>query len=106
MLIILFSPGGISNLITVHLPVWRAGAVKRLMPSYGLAFLTGAITLIGVVGMIELLYRGALFGGVHVVVTWIVSGLMILGGGFFLRRAIRGVRQIWEDLSPELTRWS
>lgn len=106
LLIILFSPGGISNLITVHLPVWRAGAVKRLMPSYGLAFLTGAITLIGVVGMIELLYRGALFGGVHVVVTWIVSGLMILGGGFFLRRAIRGVRQIWEDLSPELARWS
>ena len=106
LLIILFSPGGISNLITVHLPVWRAGAVKRLMPSYGLAFLTGAITLIGVVGMIELLYRGVLFGGVHVVVTWIVSGLMILGGGFFLRRAIRGVRQIWEDLSPELARWS
>ena len=106
LLIILFSPGGISNLITVHLPVWRAGAVKRLMPSYGLAFLTGAITLIGVVGMIELLYRGALFGGVHVVVTWMVSGLMILGGGFFLRRAIRGVRQIWEDLSPELARWS
>jgi len=106
LLIILFSPGGISNLITVHLPVWRAGAVKRLMPSYGLALLTGAITLIGVVGMIELLYRGALFGGVNLVVTWIVSGLMILGGGFFLRRAIRGVRQIWEDLSPELARWS
>ena len=106
LLIILFSPGGISNLITIHLPAWRAGAVKRLMPSYGFAFLSGGIAFIGVVGVIELLYRGALFGGVHVGLTWIASTLMVVIGGFFLRRAARAVRKVWEDLSPELARWS
>ncbi|MBA4740661.1 MAG: branched-chain amino acid ABC transporter permease [Burkholderiales bacterium] len=106
LLIILFSPGGISNLVTIHLPAWRAGVVKRLMPSYGYALLTGGLTLIGVIGVIELLYRGALFVGVHAVIPWIASGLMILIGGFFLRRAIRAVRQVWDDLSPELARWS
>lgn len=106
LLIILFSPGGISNLITIHLPAWRAGVVKRLMPSYGFAFLSGGIAFIGVVGVIELLYRGALFGGVHVGLTWIASTLMVVIGGFFLRRAARAVRKVWEDLSPELARWS
>jgi branched-chain amino acid transport system permease protein len=106
LLIILFSPGGISNLITIHMPAWRAGVVKRLMPSYGFAFLSGGIAFIGVVGVIELLYRGALFGGVHVGLTWIASTLMVFIGGFFLRRAARAVRKVWEDLSPELARWS
>ena len=106
LLIILFSPGGISNLITIHMPAWRAGVVKRLMPSYGFAFLSGGIAFIGVVGVIELLYRGALFGGVHVGLTWIASTLMVVIGGFFLRRAARAVRKVWEDLSPELARWS
>jgi len=106
LLIILFSPGGISNLITIHLPAWRAGVVKRLMPSYGFAFLSGGIAFIGVVGVIELLYRGALFGGVHVGLTWIASTLMVFIGGFFLRRAAHAVRKVWEDLSPELARWS
>lgn len=106
LLIILFSPGGISNLITIHLPAWRAGVAKRLMPSYGFAFLSAGIAFIGVVGVIELLYRGALFGGVHVGLTWIASTLMVFIGGFFLRRAARAVRKVWEDLSPELARWS
>ena len=106
LLIILFSPGGISNLITIHVPAWRAGVVKRLMPAYGFAFLSGGIAFIGVVGVIELLYRGALFGGVHVGLTWIASTLMVVIGGFFLRRAARAVRKVWEDLSPELARWS
>jgi len=56
--------------------------------------------------VIELLYRGALFGGVHVGLTWIASTLMVVIGGFFLRRAARAVRKVWEDLSPELARWS
>jgi branched-chain amino acid transport system permease protein len=101
LLIILFSPGGISNLIMIHLPAWRAGVVRRLMPSYGLAFLSGGIAFIGVVGVIELLYRQVPFG-----VSWIGSALMLLIGGFFLPRATRAVRKVWEDLSPELARWS
>jgi len=101
LLIILFSPGGISNLIMIHLPAWRAGVVRRLMPSYGLAFLSGGIAFIGVVGVIELLYRQVAFG-----VPWIGSALMLLIGGFFLPRTTRAVRKVWEDLSPELARWS
>jgi len=88
-------------LIMIHLPAWRAGVVRRLMPSYGLAFLSGGIAFIGVVGVIELLYRQVAFG-----VPWVGSALMLLIGGFFLPRTTRAVRKVWEDLSPELARWS
>ena len=106
LLIILFSPGGISSLITIHAPVWRAGVMKRLLPSYMFALWAGLVTLTGIIGVIELLYRGTLVVGVNVAVTWVFSGLLVLVGAFFLRRAIRAVTQVWEDLTPELARWS
>ncbi len=105
LLIILYSPGGISNLISIHVPVWRAGLIKKLLPSYGYALLTGFVTLLGVVGGIEMLYRGTLFGGINVGITWAVAALLICVGGFFLRRAIVSVRRVWEDMSPDLARW-
>lgn len=106
LLIILFSPGGISSLIAMHGPLWRAGMMKRLMPSYVSALCSGGVTLIGIIGVIELLYRGTLLVGVHVAFTWIVAGFLVLVGAFFLRRAIRSVAQAWEDLSPDLAKWS
>ena len=70
------------------------------------ALWAGLVTLTGIIGVIELLYRGTLVVGVNVAVTWVFSGLLVLVGAFFLRRAIRAVTQVWEDLTPELARWS
>ena len=105
LLIILYSPGGISNLISIHVPVWRAGLIKKLLPSYGYALLTGFVTLLGVVGGIEMLYRGTLFGGINDGTTWVIAVLLICVGGFLLKRAIGSVRRVWEDMSPDLARW-
>jgi branched-chain amino acid transport system permease protein len=105
LLIILYSPGGISNLISIHVPVWRAGLIKKLLPSYGYALLTGFVTLLGIVGGIEMLYRGTLFGGINDGTTWVIAVLLICVGGFLLKRAIGSVRRVWEDMSPDLARW-
>ncbi|MBT6529805.1 MAG: hypothetical protein HOK99_02710, partial [Betaproteobacteria bacterium] len=105
LLIILYSPGGISNLISIHVPVWRAGLIKKLLPSYGYALVTGFVTLLGIVGGIEMLYRGTLFGGINDGTTWVIAALLICVGGFFLKRAIGSVRRVWEDMSPDLARW-
>jgi len=37
LVIIMFSPGGIANLIALHKPVWNARLVQRLAPSYAIA---------------------------------------------------------------------
>ncbi|MDA1331245.1 MAG: branched-chain amino acid ABC transporter permease [Proteobacteria bacterium] len=106
LMIILFSPGGISSLITIHAPVWRAGVMKRLMPSYLFALCAGGATLMGIIGVIELLYRGTSLVGPYIAGSWIIVGLLLLVGVFLLRHAIRSVDRVWEDLTPELARWN
>ena len=57
LVIIMFSPGGIANLIALHKPVWNAGLVKRLLPSYAIAAIAGLIMLAGFFALIEMIYH-------------------------------------------------
>ncbi len=57
LVIIMFSPGGIANLIALHKPVWNAGLVKRLVPSYAIAAIAGAVLLAGFFALIEMIYH-------------------------------------------------
>ena len=102
LVIILYSPGGISNLISAHLPAFRAGLFKRLIPSYLIAAASGVVLLFGVVSLIELLYRGALFESIGFGVTMIFVSIVILAGAAAVKRAISNVRLAWESISPEL----
>ncbi|MFP5340870.1 MAG: branched-chain amino acid ABC transporter permease, partial [Gammaproteobacteria bacterium] len=57
LVIIMFSPGGIANLITLHKPVWQARLMARLAPSYALAGAAGTVMLLGFFALIEMIYH-------------------------------------------------
>jgi branched-chain amino acid transport system permease protein len=113
--IILFSPGGIANLITVHKPVWSAGLLSRLVPSYAVAAATGAVMLVGFVALIEMIYhyesREAATKAFQLLgvpldptraVPWLgVLALLVIGGVLF-SAAARRVRQAWDSVTPDL----
>jgi len=112
--IILFSPGGIANLITLHKPAWSARLLKRLMPSYALAAATGAVMLIGFVSLIELLYdhQGGSSAGLVPLFglqvdpgqagAWIIALLIFIVGLGSFRWAWMFVRNAWDEMTPQL----
>ncbi|MEX0958361.1 MAG: branched-chain amino acid ABC transporter permease [Burkholderiales bacterium] len=113
LIIIMFSPGGIANLITLHKPVWQARVYGRLAPSYALAAGTGAVMLVGLVGLIEIVYQhegseGAVFSlfGVNVDPTqtgaWVGALFLLVAGALLFRWSTRFVRRAWDDVGPEL----
>lgn len=57
LVIIMFSPGGIANLIALHKPVWNARLVQRLVPSYAIAAIAGLFMLAGFFALIEMIYH-------------------------------------------------
>jgi branched-chain amino acid transport system permease protein len=57
LVIIMFSPGGIANLIALHQPVWKAGLLRRLFPSYPIAAIAGLVMLAGFFALIEMIYH-------------------------------------------------
>jgi len=57
LVIIMFSPGGIANLIALHKPVWNARLVQRLVPSYAIAAIAGSVMLAGFFALIEMIYH-------------------------------------------------
>ncbi len=112
LVIILYSPGGIANLVTLHKPAWNAHLLRRLLPSYALAAATGAVMLTGFVALIELLYNhegaGQLVSlfGLQVdpgrAATWIIALLIFIVGVALFRWAWKFVRLAWDEITPQL----
>lgn len=114
LLIVMFSPGGIASLITVHKPVWRAQLTGRLLPSYALASATGALMLVGFFALIELIYHhesgssGAAMNFLGIAlnpstaVSWIGIAVVLGAGAALFWWAVGYVRLAWAAISPEL----
>jgi len=115
LVIIMFSPGGIANLIMRHKPVWRAGMMKRLMPSYALAAATGAVMMLGLVALIEMIYHYEAkeaatrsFGVFGIALdpdspgSWLLAMTLLAAGIALLWWASRFVRRAWDRITPEL----
>ncbi len=114
LVIILFSPGGIASLVTVHKPVWQAHLMKRLLPSYALAAATGAVMLLGFVSLIELLYSHggsaadgmvSLFGvdvDAGKTMTWVLAFVVFAVGIGLFHWAWKFVRSAWNEITPEM----
>jgi branched-chain amino acid transport system permease protein len=115
LVIIMFSPGGIANLIGMHKPVWHAGLTRRLVPSYLLAAATGAVMMAGFFSLIEMVYHYESSGSTNKAFSffgltldptqggpWIGAILTLVAGTVMFRAASRVVRRAWEGLTPEL----
>jgi branched-chain amino acid transport system permease protein len=114
LVIILFSPGGIANLVTLHKPAWRAGLTRVLVPSYLLAALTGLFAVSGFVALVEMLYHleskesaGAfVFFGVNLdptrPVAWLGAAVLFVVGVGLLYAASRVVSRAWDRVNAGL----
>lgn len=116
LLMILFAPGGIASLITLHKPAWQVGQIKRLIPSYAFAAVAGLVILIGLIGLIEMTYQVEtkkeqsgtamnLFGfsfDAASATPWIVSIAVLVVGGILMRFAARAVSASWVPVTAAI----
>jgi len=106
-----FAPAGLTGIILRHAPIARAGLSRRLVRPYARVLTPGAIMLIGLVGVVELMSfltigqaqgkRLALFGhaiDVDSAVPWLISSICLVGGGFWLARESKRFKQVWDGL--------
>jgi branched-chain amino acid transport system permease protein len=109
------APGGIAGLIALHHPLWRAGRLRRLVPSYLVVLGPAALTVIGFVLTVELcsfLTIGSAQGKTFTVrgltvdphsgVPWMVGGALLVGGGGWLWRAALRFRGVWARLTEDI----
>ncbi|MEO8156805.1 MAG: branched-chain amino acid ABC transporter permease [Betaproteobacteria bacterium] len=115
LVIIMFSPGGIANLITLHKPVWRAGLFRRLLPSYALAAIAGLVMLSGFFALIEMIYhfeaketsnKEFSYFGLNLdpmqAQYWVGCAIVFCIGIALVYGVKRVVGRAWEGLTPEL----
>jgi branched-chain amino acid transport system permease protein len=106
------APDGLASLVTLHRPVWRTRLWLQLLPSYGLALLSGLIMLAGLVVAVEVIYRLSDENGSMLVLfgahfrpaaasTWIASlGAMAVGGILLLLSSMR-VQSAWKTVTDQ-----
>ena len=113
LVMILFAPGGIASLITLHKGAWEVSQVRRLIPSYIAAAIAGLVVLTGVVGLVEMIYQietkaeqsgtgMSLFGIAFDAATatpWMVSLGILVAGGLLLWAASRYVKSSWHAVA-------
>ena len=115
LVIIMFSPGGIANLVTLHKPAWKARLLPRLLPSYAAAAVAGSVMMLGFFALIEMIYhyeakesvdKAFAFFGVELdpskASAWIGTLVVFAIGIALFYGARKLVRRAWENLTPEL----
>ncbi len=102
LIIILYSPGGIANILAVHAPVIKARLFKSLASSYLIIFLASVPLIVGTIAVIEILYRGGAILGMSSLVSWSSSLVLIVVGLVVFRFAQRRVKSVWASLDLEL----
>ena len=109
---VLWAPNGLSGIIMVHEPVWKAGLMKRLLPSYGIIALPSLVLFLGAMTLIEINYHLSLavnpkapmsiFGisfYAQSAIAWIICIVLIVVGLFFFLKARQVVRKSWHEVS-------
>ncbi len=110
-----FAPTGLAGMIEAHGPIARAGRLGRLLVPYLRLTVPAFATLVGFAGFVELtsfLTIGesqgrhlVLFGTtIHTrtVAPWLVTAVLLIAGGAWLRQEIRAFARVWEELTADL----
>ena len=108
---VLWAPMGLAGIIMSHEPVWKAGLMKRLLPSYTLIALPILSMFLGAMSLIEINYHLSLSSQpedpMHLMGLtfqsqspgpWIISIILFLVGFFFFLKARKRVKQSWNDV--------
>jgi branched-chain amino acid transport system permease protein len=110
-----FAPTGLAGIIVAHRPIWHAGRLSRLLLPYSRLLPAGLATIIGFIGLVELLSfltigaeQGkhlALFGSpidAGSVWPWTIATVLLVVGGIWLRKEARSFARVWEAVTDDL----
>ncbi len=106
-----FAPTGLTGIVLDHAPIARAGLLRRLVVPYLRILVPGLVTLVGFVGVVELMSfltigraqgkRFELFGhaiDIYGMTPWIASLACLLFGGIWLARESVHFKRVWDGL--------
>ncbi|KJS31449.1 MAG: ABC transporter permease [Desulfatitalea sp. BRH_c12] len=112
---VLWAPTGMAGIIMMHEPVWKAGLMKRLLPSYLLIALPSLVMFVGVMILVEINYHLSLsinpeaalqlFGirfKAQSPVAWSTAILLAAIGFVFFRAAKRKVSRSWDEVTQTM----
>lgn len=118
LVMILFAPGGIASLLTLHKPAVQTRTFGRLLLPYAGAAAAAAVLMLGLVALVEMLYHletkaeqvgtvMSLFGRQMDTATaqpWIVAAVILVVGGGLLAFVARFVRSGWAHVTVAVNR--
>ncbi|TRZ54811.1 MAG: branched-chain amino acid ABC transporter permease [Rhodocyclaceae bacterium] len=106
---VLYAPGGIASLLTMHKRLWNAGQLLKVMPAYAVVALPLLLTFGGVVSLVEMAYHHAegvdtplqMFGAaidVESAASWLAAMVGLAAGLFLLKLTWRRVSEAWRQV--------
>jgi branched-chain amino acid transport system permease protein len=111
---VLYAPGGLSGLLSMHRPILRTRAFASVLKAYATAAAPALLTACGAIMLLEMNYRRAtqpeaganmrLFGvdlDTSTPWPWIAAVVLVAIGGWLLRGATAGIRTAWEQAGEE-----
>jgi branched-chain amino acid transport system permease protein len=111
---VLFAPGGIWGLLSMHRPILRTRAFGSVLRAYVITAVPTLITAIGAIVLLEINYRRATQpeAGTHMRLfgidldtstpwPWIAAVTLTAIGAWLLHRAAARVRSAWQEASEE-----
>jgi branched-chain amino acid transport system permease protein len=112
---VLLAPSGLTGLVMMHQPAWRAGRMRRLAGPYLLASGPLAALVVGVIGLLEMAsHRDRAAIGDDAVTLfflqldtaswwpWLGFSMMALAGGAGLRAVWPRLREAWDEANGPL----
>ena len=114
VVMVMFAPGGLASLITVHGPALRAGLLPRLVRPYLLSGLALLVAFAGVVMLVEMIYHlesesgpGTFkMLGIELDPTrapaWATALALAIGGLALLRWSLGPAREAWQHINAQL----
>jgi branched-chain amino acid transport system permease protein len=98
---VLFVPGGLAGLLTIHIPFVRARAMGHVLRAYALAFLPALAMTLGAVTLLEIAYRRSTQpeAGANIRLFWIAMDTAqpwpLIGAVVVMALGFIGWRAIW-----------
>ncbi len=108
VLMVMYAPGGIASLLTMHVPILRRGKLGALLPAYGVAAVPALVLLAALIATVEMIYAvqddsaggvASLFGLSVQPATWgpwAVTAVLWVAGAIGLRVAAGKLRAAWD----------
>jgi branched-chain amino acid transport system permease protein len=115
IIIVMFAPGGIASLLMLNLRVAKYGKYKQIWPTLWKCCALAAVTLAGVVLVVEMLYQLTLesMNGTTMKVFgltfdaaapagWLIAALLLIIGGLGFRKTKNSFQRAWGEVSTEI----